>query len=106
MIDRISLAALDTTANDYESAGSICAELSSFLGQPLSEAQLFSALRSLESLGLVEAYRAASDSEALVPASSSAGDSPSSVWFLATSEGRRVLEREWEPILGARKERQ
>jgi hypothetical protein len=106
MMDPISLAALDATANDYESAGSICAELSAFLGQPLSEAQLFSALRLLESLGLVEAYRAGSDGEALVPAPSAASDSPSVVWFLATSEGRRVLEREWETTFGARKERQ
>ena len=100
MIDRVALAALDATVNDYESAASVRDELSAFLGESLSEAQLFSVLRSLESLGLVAAFRAAPDNQALVSAPSSASDSPPDVWFLATPEGRHLLDREWESTFG------
>lgn len=100
MIDRVSLAALDAIANDYESAASVCDELSAFLGEALSEAKLFSVLRSLEAQGLVQAYRATPDNQTFAPTPSSSSDPSSSVWFNATSEGRRLLEREWETAFG------
>lgn len=94
MIDSVSLAVLDATTNDFESAASVCGELSAFLGKPISEAELFSVLRSLEAQQLVKAYRAAPDGKSMLPTASSASDSPSAVWFSASSEGRRLLERD------------
>jgi hypothetical protein len=106
MIDPVSLAALDATANDYESAASVCGELSAFLGKPISEPELFSVLRSLEAQRLVKAYRAAPDGKSMLPTASSVSDSPSVVWFSASAEGRRLLEREWEPTFGSKGARQ
>ena len=101
MIDPVSLAALDATANDYESAASVCGELSAFLRKPISEAELFSVFRSLEAHQLVKAYRAAPDGKSMSPTAPSASDSSLTVWFRASSEGRSLLEREWESTFGS-----
>ena len=99
-IDRLSLAALDSAANDYESASSVCAEIAEFLNEPLSEEKLFSVFLALEAQGLLVAYRAGLAGLALVPTLSSEGDVPSEIWFLVSSEGREILYREWEPTFG------
>ena len=100
MIDSVSLAALDASTNDYESAATVCCELSAFLGKPTSETDLFAVLRSLEAQQLVKAYRATPDGKSMLLTVSSASDSPPAVWFSASSDGRALLEREWESTFG------
>jgi hypothetical protein len=94
--DKLSLAALSTVMDDYESIESVHNQLCKFLGEVIPEENLFSAFCSLEAQGLVNAYRFSNDNRMMVLISSKTDKVLFDDWFLITDEGRRFVEKEWK----------
>jgi hypothetical protein len=97
-MEKLSLAALNSAMDDYESVNSVRDEIANFLGEAVSEESLFAAFRTLEGQGLVEAHRANPDNQRFVPTNSTDSDAPDGLWFLATEKGRQLVEREWHCV--------
>jgi len=102
-MNRLALAALNSTIDDYESVTSVREQLAAFLGEPISEESLFAAFRALEAQGLLEAHRASVDGQALVRTAITDTDVPADIWFYATSAGRQLVDREWDKLFQSRR---
>lgn len=98
-MDRLQLAALNWTQDDYEAVSTIRDQVGELLGEPVSAEELFAALWTLEGRGLVTAQRFDQTCKAWVQVPPTETD-PEDVWFLATVEGRRVVDREWDGVFG------
>jgi hypothetical protein len=92
--NKLSLAALSTVMDDYESIESVHDQLCKFLGEVIPEENLFSAFCSLEAQGLANAYRVSDDNRKMVLINSKTNKILSDDWFLITDEGRRFVEKE------------
>jgi hypothetical protein len=81
---------LDSIVNDYESPGTIVAEVSQALGAAVSEAQIAAALAALTARGLAGAYIY---DQALAKYRPVSLPQAAEVWFLATPAGRTANEQ-------------
>lgn len=79
----LNLLVLDASVQSPEAPHTICAEISTFLDKAVTEHEVEQAFQELEAAGLVEEYGRGPH------------EPPNDVWYFATAEGRKTVDREW-----------
>lgn len=95
-LNPLLLLVLDASMQSPEAPHTIRAETEDFLGETVTDAEILEAYRQLEALGLIEALKNDPPGQDWKVVRMADEPSAADLWFMATREGRKTVDREWE----------